>query len=117
MIVFWIDMSLFDILLFVIFVLSSVLWLRSRRPARYPPGPTPLPIIGNLHNVAKKDFMQAIRDLRQKYGDIISLSLGSYWVVFVNGSENLRELFVKNANETSDRPQLFIFKLVKNKGK
>lgn len=116
MLVFWIDMTLFDLLLFLIFVLSSVLWLRSRRPSRYPPGPTPLPIIGNLHNVAKKDFMQAIRDLREKYGDIISLSLGAYWVVFVNGSENLREIFVKNANETSDRPPLFIFKLVKNKG-
>ncbi|CAG2249489.1 unnamed protein product [Mytilus edulis] len=52
--------------------------------------------------------------LRQNYGDIISLSLGSYWVVFVNGRK-FEELFVKHANETSDRPMLFIFKLVKIK--
>lgn len=62
------------------------------------------------------DFLQTLRDLRKKYGDIYSLSLGKFWVVVVNGSENLRELLVKHAESTTDRPPFYMFQISNNKG-
>lgn len=105
----------------LIFITSSVslllLWVRSRRPSDYPPGPTPIPVIGNFHNLVNKDFMQSLRDLRQKHGDIFSLSLGTFWVIVVNGSDNLKEILIKRGEKTSDRPTFFVFNLVNNRGK
>lgn len=63
------------------------------------------------------DFLQTLRDLKKKYGDIYSLSLGKFWVVVVNGSENLRELLVKHAESTTDRPPFYMFQISNNKGK
>ncbi|CAG2253589.1 unnamed protein product [Mytilus edulis] len=104
----------------LIFITSSVslllLWVRSRRPSDYPPGPTPIPVIGNFHNLVNKDFMQSLRDLRQKHGDIFSLSLGTFWVIVVNGSDNLKEILIKRGEKTSDRPKFFVFNLVNNRG-
>ena len=100
----------------VVIIFEILIWIRSRRPSDLPPGPTTLPIVGNLHNLDSQNFLQNIRDLRKKYGDIISLSLGNFWVIFINGSENLRELLVKRGDVTSDRPPLFVMKLTKLKG-
>ncbi|XP_071120337.1 cytochrome P450 2E1-like [Mytilus edulis] len=94
-----------------------VLWTNQQRPVALPPGPSPLPIIGNiLHLGNGKDTVDVFRSLRKKYGDIFSLSLGPYWVVVVNGKDCLKEIFVKNGEFTSDRPPLYVMNLFQNKG-
>ena len=50
---------------------------------KYPPGPFPLPIIGNLHLIGKKPE-QSFKKLSKKYGDVMSLSFGSQRVVVIN---------------------------------
>lgn len=95
-----------------------VLWTNQQRPVTLPPGPSPLPIIGNiLHLGNGKHTVDAFRSLRKKYGDIFSLSLGPYWVVVVNGKDCLKEIFVKNGEFTSDRPPLYVMNLFQNKGR
>ena len=55
-----------------------------------PPGPLPLPLIGNLHQAGGfKAF--TLEKLREKYGDIYTLSMPSGYVVFVNDVESARE--------------------------
>ncbi|CAC5414442.1 unnamed protein product [Mytilus coruscus] len=86
------------------------------KPASLPPGPSPLPIIGNVLDLGDgKHTVDVVRSLRKKYGDIFCLSLGSYWVVVVNGKEHLREILVKNGEFTSNRPPLYIMNIFKNK--
>lgn len=111
------DFSYLNITFLCVSILLIVLWIRSSRPLDLPPGPVIIPIIGNLYNLMQSDFLQAVRDLRLKYGDIYSLSLGTFWVVVVNGSENLRELLVKHSESTTDRPPFYMFQLSNNKGK
>ena len=43
---------------------------------KYPPGPTPLPVIGNLHMMGMKPY-ETFRDMADKYGDVFSISLGT----------------------------------------
>ncbi|CAC5414445.1 CYP2K [Mytilus coruscus] len=91
--------------------------MQNKKPASLPPGPSPLPIIGNVLDLGDgKRTVDVFRSLRKKYGDIFCLSLGSYWVVVVNGQDNLREIFVKNGKSTSDRPPLYTINIFKNKG-
>lgn len=111
------DFGCFDLAFLFVFVLGIVLWIRLRRPVGFPPGPTAFPVIGNFHNLANGDFLETVRGLKKEYGDIFSLSLGSFWIIFVNGSENLRELLVKRGDVTVDRPPLYLFNMAKNKGK
>lgn len=108
---------MFVIVCSFIAIILTFLWIRSRKPANFPPGPTPFPVIGNLHNLAEEgNFLQVIRKLRKQYGDIFSLSLGKDWVVVVNGRKNLKELFVKKGDYTSDRPDSVVTILLKRKG-
>jgi hypothetical protein len=62
------------------FILVSLVltffWFRSRRPVDIPPGPTPFPFIGNLTSLFGSDLLQTNRKLKEKYGNIYSLSLG-----------------------------------------
>lgn len=98
-------------------ILLLLWWYRSRRPTKYPPGPFRLPLIGNLLNVAGSDILQSLRDLRQHYGDVFSLSLGRHHVIVVNGASTLREVLIKNAEFTSDRPDIPLFRIFRKRGK
>ena len=100
------------------FILVSLVltffWVRSRRPVDIPPGPRPFPFIGNLTSLFGSDLLQTNRKLKEKYGSIYSLSLGPYWAVFINDSNLLHEVFVKHADNFSDRPDVFFFKTMLN---
>ncbi|CAI2192006.1 12056_t:CDS:1, partial [Funneliformis geosporum] len=47
------------------------------------PGPLPLPIIGNLHQIGD-DFSSAAETFRQKYGDLIEIYMGSSRIVVIS---------------------------------
>ena len=42
---------------------------------RYPKGPFPLPLVGNLFMLSKKTYLDFI-ELGKQYGDVFSISLG-----------------------------------------
>ena len=66
----------------------------------YPPGPFPLPIIGNIvRNPAYKSFSE----LTKKYGDVFSVSLGMNRVVVVNSIELAHEALITKAEQFSGR--------------
>lgn len=69
------------------------------------PGPIPLPIIGNLACLDGYEVpYQAFSVLREKYGDIISLQLGTVPAVVVNGIENIKEVMVHKGAHFDGRP-------------
>ncbi|CAC5395592.1 unnamed protein product [Mytilus coruscus] len=90
----------------LIFVIASLflllVWIRSRRPSDYPPGPTPIPVIGNFHNLANKDFMQSLR--------IISASGPSWKHQRTFALSKLRDFgFGKRSFESNIHEELEIF--------
>ena len=54
------------------FALSAIRDLRRRRGC--PPGPRPLPIIGNLLDIPKESSWLAYAEFSKKYGAVISLA-------------------------------------------
>ncbi|XP_033743634.1 cytochrome P450 2B4-like [Pecten maximus] len=89
-----------------------VIYLSRRRlhHKNLPPGPTPLPLIGNLTCMKRNNVFLTFRELRAKYGDVFTLHIGNTVTIVFNGYSTLREAFVQHGDSFSDRPDIFIFK-------
>lgn len=109
---------IYQVFLLTFLIILLLLWIKIQiqRPANLPPGPITFPLIGNLYNLAGGNLLRTMRNLRNKYGDIFSLSAGSHWVIVVNGTKLLRELLINRGELTSDRPQYYVFRQGKYKG-
>ncbi|KNA17436.1 hypothetical protein SOVF_079980 [Spinacia oleracea] len=72
------------------------------RKSKLPPGPTPWPIIGNIHMLGNKPH-SAIADLSKTYGPIMSLKLGSITTIVISSPETAQEMFLKHDLDFSGR--------------
>eukprot|EP00253_Pinus_taeda_P034812 PITA_34812 len=83
----------------LLFVVLVAVWsfFSSGRKGRLPPGPFPLPIIGNLHMLGKLPH-RALAALSKKYGPLMSLRFGSALILVVSSPEMARE-FLKTHDE------------------
>lgn len=97
------------ILLSLIVGLLILFCLYFRKNRNLPPGPYPIPFIGNLI-LFKKDQRgyKAYTKLSEKYGNIYTLHCGSTLIIILNGYDAINEAFVKQADVFTDRPQLFV---------
>ncbi|KAL8220003.1 UNVERIFIED_CONTAM: hypothetical protein K2H54_037615, partial [Gekko kuhli] len=86
----------FSCLLFLIF--SSKKKFRS-----LPPGPTPLPFVGNMLQVDVKELIKSLRELSKTYGPMYTFHLGSRPCVVLSGYQVLKEALIDKAEEFSGR--------------
>ncbi|CAN1761507.1 2-methylbutanal oxime monooxygenase [Linum perenne] len=68
-----------------------------------PPGPTPLPIIGNLHQIGSLPY-QSFHKLSQKYGPVMFMMLGRAPTVVIASGEASRQAMKDHDLETCSRP-------------
>lgn len=94
-----------------VLVLVAV-WIKNRRRANYPPGPFPLPLIGNIFQVDFNNFPESLSKLRTQYGDIFSLDIFFEKTVVLNGYDAIKEALVTKSEDTSDRPSIPMFEHV-----
>ncbi|KAL2101311.1 hypothetical protein ACEWY4_003072 [Coilia grayii] len=66
-----------------------------------PPGPTPLPILGNLINL-KKPY-DSLCELSKKYGSVFTIYSGPKKVVVLAGYKTVKKALVNHAEEFGDR--------------
>ncbi|XP_006890128.1 PREDICTED: cytochrome P450 2D17-like isoform X2 [Elephantulus edwardii] len=88
----------------IFLLLVDLMHRRSRWAARYPPGPMPLPVVGNMLQVNVKNMPSNLGQLRRRFGNVFSLQLAWTPVVVINGLEAVREALVVRGEDTSDRP-------------
>nr|XP_056718311.1 cytochrome P450 2J6-like [Euleptes europaea] len=108
-------MDIYSWLLLISFILF--LYWKTASPKKLPPGPRPLPFLGNL---LQFDFYNPLKDLQriaQKYDPIFTLYMGGKPMVFVQGFSLVKEVLLINGTEFAGRPQYAIMKAInKQKG-
>ncbi|XP_075830086.1 cytochrome P450 2C26-like isoform X2 [Microtus pennsylvanicus] len=84
-----------------LFLLS--LWRQSSERRKLPPGPTPLPIIGNILQVDLKDISKSLKNFSKVYGSVFTLYLGRKPIVVLHGYKALKEAFIDHGDEFAGR--------------
>ncbi|XP_053236391.1 cytochrome P450 2K6-like [Podarcis raffonei] len=100
--------ALFLFILMVSFVLKlGAFWKKSSQ--NFPPGPRPLPLIGNLHIMDRKRPHRTMLKLSKQYGPVFSIQMGPQKTVVLAGYETLKEALVNQADAFADRPIVPMF--------
>ncbi|XP_034361598.1 cytochrome P450 2B9-like isoform X1 [Arvicanthis niloticus] len=68
-----------------------------------PPGPRPLPLLGNLLQMDRGGLLKCFIQLQKKYGDVFTVHLGPKPVVVLCGTQTIREALVDHAEAFSGR--------------
>ncbi|KZT02017.1 cytochrome P450 [Laetiporus sulphureus 93-53] len=92
--------------LLLLLPLCAIAWLcLSKRRLTVPPGPTPLPIIGNTFHMPRKNIAESLALLSKTYSDIIYMNVLGRELVILNSAEAVLELFDQRGAIYSDRPR------------
>ncbi|CAL5420546.1 unnamed protein product [Camellia sinensis] len=94
-------LPLLPISLALLFIFLSY-YLYQKLKFKLPPGPRPLPIVGNLYDIKPVRF-RCFADWAQVYGPIISVWFGSTLNVIVSSSELAKEVLKENDQQLADR--------------
>ncbi|XP_069489447.1 cytochrome P450 2A13-like isoform X2 [Ambystoma mexicanum] len=78
-------------------------WRTYDERSRLPPGPFPLPLIGNLHQINTGDMVNSLKAMSQKYGPVFTMHLGMRRVVVLWGYDAVKEALVDHGEEFSGR--------------
>lgn len=101
-------------LLCVLALLLLALRGRRRTPGRtFPPGPRPWPLVGNLLQMGEQIHL-SLTNLRDQYGDVFQMKMGSLVVVVLSGYSTIKEALVRQGEAFAGRPDLFSFSAVAN---
>nr|XP_034978011.1 cytochrome P450 2J2-like isoform X3 [Zootoca vivipara] len=104
--VLWEALSLQVILVFLATFLLLADYKKKIRPRDFPPGPMPLPFLGNMLHMDFKKPHFSMQKFAKKYGNIFSLQVGNRRVVVVNGLQLVKETLVHQGENFVDRPVL-----------
>ncbi|XP_076776568.1 cytochrome P450 2C40-like isoform X3 [Arvicanthis niloticus] len=110
-----------DLVLVLVLTLSCLLlfslWRQSSGRWKLPPGPTPLPIIGNFLQIDVKNIYQSLTNFSKTYGPVFTLYFGSQPTVVLYGYKAVKEALIDHGEEFSGRGRLPIFnKLFEGQG-
>uniref|UniRef100_A0A7N5JFQ5 unspecific monooxygenase n=1 Tax=Ailuropoda melanoleuca TaxID=9646 RepID=A0A7N5JFQ5_AILME len=79
------------------------LWKQSSGKGKLPPGPTPLPFIGNILQLDVKDISKSLSNLSKAYGPVFTLYFGMKPTVVLHGYEAVKEALVDLGEDFSAR--------------
>ncbi|XP_043090083.1 cytochrome P450 2K1-like [Puntigrus tetrazona] len=100
------------LLLLVLYLLSS--GSKSQKGGKEPPGPKPLPLVGNLLTLDLKRPFDTFFELSKTYGNIFQVFLGPKQTVVLVGYKTVKEALVNHAEEFGDRDTRAGYRTVKH---
>ncbi|XP_062070349.1 cytochrome P450 2C1 [Lepus europaeus] len=89
--------------LFLSCLLLLSLWKQSHGGGKLPPGPTPLPILGNILQIGIKDISKSFTKLSEVHGPVFTVYLGMKPTVVIYGYKAVKEALVDLGEEFSGR--------------
>ncbi|XP_027701717.1 cytochrome P450 1A4-like [Vombatus ursinus] len=102
------------LLLWALFFCLSALvvlsvWRQRKACSSLPPGPTPLPFIGNYLQLNTEQMYDSFMKIGEKFGPVFTVHLGPRTVVVLTGFEAVKEALVDQAEEFSGRGEQATF--------
>nr|XP_005907319.1 PREDICTED: cytochrome P450 2C19 isoform X1 [Bos mutus] len=79
------------------------LWKQSSGKGKLPPGPTPLPILGNIFQLDVKNISKSLTSLSKVYGPVFTVYFGMKPTVVLHGYEAVKEALIDLGEEFSRR--------------
>lgn len=73
-----------------------------------PPGPKPLPLIGNLLQVPKTSQWQTFYSWSKKYGPVMSLDMMGQSLIVLSTNRAAMDLLSQKGSQYSDRPRMIV---------
>ncbi|XP_067150961.1 cytochrome P450 2K6-like [Apteryx mantelli] len=94
------------LILILLLVLKRDGFWKNHARRGFPPGPRPLPIIGNLHILDLKRPYRTMLELSKTYGPVFSIQMGQNKTVVLSGYETVKEALVNQADAFAGRPEI-----------
>uniref|UniRef100_A0A8C2M9C0 Cytochrome P450 2E1 n=1 Tax=Cricetulus griseus TaxID=10029 RepID=A0A8C2M9C0_CRIGR len=104
------------LLVWVATLLIISIWKQIYSSWNLPPGPFPLPILGNVFQLDLKNIPNSFTKLAKRFGPVFTLHLGSRRIVVLHGYKAVKEVLLNHKNEFSGRGDIPVFHEYKNKG-
>ena len=103
------SIAMFEELAWFLFavVVVTVLVNHFSTATNLPPGPFPLPIIGNAHKLAADSRHVDLMAMEKQYGHVFRLYLGSQLVIVVSGQNAVKHVLVTKSAEFAGRPTFY----------
>ncbi|XP_069590378.1 cytochrome P450 2K1-like [Ranitomeya imitator] len=101
---------------FSIFIALFIYWINGikKSTAKMPPGPMPLPVIGNLNLLDLEKPHESLMQFSEKYGEVFTLHFGPKKIVVLAGYKIIKEALVTRAEDFSERPTTPVFDIIAN---
>ncbi|KAM4696343.1 cytochrome P450 2C8-like [Rhinophrynus dorsalis] len=86
-------------------------WMNNIKKKHMPPGPLPVPLLGNILQLNMRELPQSFSKLAKEYGNIFTVHLGPRPVVVLHGYSAVKEALIDNSDISSTRGTALAAKL------
>ncbi|XP_072286400.1 cytochrome P450 2G1-like [Pyxicephalus adspersus] len=96
------------LLVFILLCLICIAWFKekSKRKTQLPPGPSPLPLIGNILQIRPDKLLVTLQKFQEKYGSTFTVYFGSRPVVILCGYDVVKEALIDRKDVFSARGKM-----------
>ncbi|XP_048366845.1 cytochrome P450 2C11-like [Sphaerodactylus townsendi] len=78
-------------------------WRKRTQKTNLPPGPTPLPFIGNLLQLRASNITATLKQMSEKYGPVFTVYFGTDQTIVLYGYDVVKEVLVDHGDEFTFR--------------
>ncbi|XP_063287237.1 cytochrome P450 2B1-like [Pelobates fuscus] len=89
-----------------------VIWRDKKKQGNLPPGPTPLPLLGNMLDLNPSEAPRSILQLSEKYGPVYTLYFFGQRIVILIGCDTIREALEEHGDAISDRGRIDVISIL-----
>ncbi|KAJ7202062.1 cytochrome P450 [Mycena pura] len=86
----------------------ALIWYRNSKASagRLPPGPTPVPVLGNVLDLTAKELWLTATKWAKQFGDVVHVHIVGQGLVFLSSPEATMDLLEKRGSIYGDKPAL-----------